>query len=106
MLADSETHLVADDPRHRSPRPPGRRDPRGGTRSGSPPTSGEGCVAGNLERGVPGRIERRGDSCGDAGQADAKQQFEALRAALYSPESSHSSMEEVAARLGPSFHVS
>ena len=35
-----------------------------------------------------------------------KQQFEELQAALYSPESSASSMEEVAARLGPSFHVS
>lgn len=35
-----------------------------------------------------------------------KQQFEALQAVLYSPESSASSMEEVAARLGPSFHVS
>ena len=35
-----------------------------------------------------------------------KQQFDELQGALYSPESSPSSMEEVAARLGPSFHVS
>ena len=35
-----------------------------------------------------------------------KQQFEALQAVLYSPELSASSMEEVAARPGPSFHVS
>ncbi len=35
-----------------------------------------------------------------------KQQFDELQATLYSPESSPSLMEEVAARLGPSFHVS
>lgn len=35
-----------------------------------------------------------------------KQQFDELQTVLYSPESSASSMEEVAARLGPSFHVS
>jgi len=35
-----------------------------------------------------------------------KQQFDELQGTLYSPESSASSMEEVAARLGPSFHVS
>ena len=34
------------------------------------------------------------------------QQFEELQAALYSPKSSPSSMEEVAARVGPSFRVS
>lgn len=37
---------------------------------------------------------------------ERKQQFDELQTALYSPESSASSMEEVAARLGPSFHVS
>jgi hypothetical protein len=35
-----------------------------------------------------------------------KQQFAELQATLYSPESCPSLMEEVAARLGPSFHVS
>lgn len=35
-----------------------------------------------------------------------KQQFDELQGTLYSPESSPSSMEEAAARLGPSFHVS
>lgn len=35
-----------------------------------------------------------------------KQQFDELQGTLYSPESSASSMEEVAAHLGPSFHVS
>jgi hypothetical protein len=39
------------------------------------------------------------------GILERKQQFEELQAALYSPESSASSMEEVAARLGPSFRV-
>jgi len=37
---------------------------------------------------------------------ERKQQCVELLVALYSPESSASSMEEVAARLGPSFHVS
>lgn len=37
---------------------------------------------------------------------ERKQQFAELLGTLYSPESSASSMEEVAARLGPSFHVS
>ena len=35
-----------------------------------------------------------------------KQQFSKLMGTLYSPDASVSSMEEVAARLGPSFHVS
>jgi hypothetical protein len=37
---------------------------------------------------------------------ERRQQFDELMVTLYSPESSASSMEEVAARLGPSFHVS
>ena len=37
---------------------------------------------------------------------ERKQQCAELLGTLYSPESSASSMEEVAARLGPSFHVS
>jgi hypothetical protein len=37
---------------------------------------------------------------------ERKQQFAELLVTLYSPESSASSMEEVAARVGPSFHVS
>ena len=37
---------------------------------------------------------------------ERKQQFADLLGTLYSPESSASAMEEVAARLGPSFHVS
>jgi hypothetical protein len=36
---------------------------------------------------------------------ERKQQFDELQGTLYSPESSPSSMEEVAARLGPSFRV-
>jgi hypothetical protein len=37
---------------------------------------------------------------------ERKQQFDELEGVLYSPEASASSMEEVAARLGPSFRVS
>ena len=37
---------------------------------------------------------------------ERKQQFAELLGTLYSPESSASTMEEVAAQLGPSFHVS
>jgi hypothetical protein len=37
---------------------------------------------------------------------ERKQQFAELLGTLYSPESSAASMEEVAARLGPSFRVS
>ena len=37
---------------------------------------------------------------------ERKQQFSKLMGTLYSPASSASSMEEVAARIGPSFHVS
>ncbi len=39
-------------------------------------------------------------------RVERTQQFEELQTVLYSPESSASSMEEVAARVGPSFRVS
>ena len=37
---------------------------------------------------------------------ERKQQFDELQRTLYSPASSASTMEEVAARIGPSFRVS